>query len=302
MTLRHSWFCTRLAPGLLALMALLFFPIPAPQQRTPHAGVTPKPSLAPAAGKLMVDSGPAHRVAQLTDIPLPMVSGARRSDLFPDVELTDQHGNTHLFRTDLVRDSIVCLMFFYTECQGTCPGTTQAMKRLRQSVADEFPGEQLRFVSITLDPEHDTPQDLLEYAEAHGVHPEGDMPDWYFCTGTRDDIEAVRRSLGLYDLDPVLDADRTQHAALLTFGNDRFNRWSAQPAGLKSSDLEETFLRIAGTSERQRFSGQMARGGILVRLPQSPGPATCCNRVLTSGNTSCCSKPPECCGQRNATP
>jgi cytochrome oxidase Cu insertion factor (SCO1/SenC/PrrC family) len=60
-------------------------------------------------------------------------------------------------------------MFFYTECQGTCPGTTQAMKRLRQSVADEFPGEQLRFVSITLDPEHDTPQDLLAYAEAHGV-------------------------------------------------------------------------------------------------------------------------------------
>jgi hypothetical protein len=79
-----------LAPGLLALMALLLFPIPAPQQPTPHADVTPNP--APAAGTMMLDSGRADRVAQLTDTPLPMVSGARRSDLFPDVELTDQHG------------------------------------------------------------------------------------------------------------------------------------------------------------------------------------------------------------------
>ncbi len=73
-------------------------------------------------------------VSQLGNYRLPAVTGNRRSDRFPDVRLTDQHGNTHRFRSDIIRDNIVCLVLFYTECQGTCPGTTQMMKRLRESI------------------------------------------------------------------------------------------------------------------------------------------------------------------------
>ncbi|MFN8706005.1 MAG: hypothetical protein ACK50J_04945, partial [Planctomyces sp.] len=102
-----------------------------------------------------------------------------------------------------------------------------------------------------------------------------------------------RRSLGLYEIDPTLDADRSQHAALLTFGNDRTDRWTAIPAGISGEDLHETFLRIAGTSERQRFATRIRRSdenrdsaAIPVSLSGDAGPVSrkpcggeCCRKA-----------------------
>lgn len=237
---------------------------------------------APAAAvtaSAVTASAVSDRVSQLSDYRLTAVTGNRRSDLFPDVLLTDQHGKSRRFRSDIVRDNIVCVVLFYTECQGTCPGTTQMMKRLRESLKEDFATEPLKFVSISLDPENDTPEDLLAYAESNGISSEDDMPEWIFCTGTLEDIESIRISLGLYDPDPVVDADRTQHAALLTFGNDQYDRWTALPAGLKFSDVSETFRRIVGTTERQRFETRITSSAELVSTQQSESENSCCTKV-----------------------
>ena len=58
------------------------------------------------------------------------------------------------------------------------------------------------------------------------------------------DINLLRRILGLYDPDPVIDADKTQHTGLITFGNDRTGRWAALPALMPSEELARTILRI----------------------------------------------------------
>ena len=233
----------------------------------------------------------ADRVSQLGNYRLTAVTGSRRSDLFPDVPLTDQYGKTHHFRSDIVRDNIVCVVLFYTECQGTCPGTTQMMKRLRESLSQDFAAEPVKFVSISLDPENDTPDDLLAYAESNGISATDDMPEWIFCTGTLEDIEAIRTSLGLYDPDPVIDADRTQHAALLTFGNDQYDRWAALPAGLKFSDLSETFRRIAGTTERQRFETRIATSARMVNAQKSTAVDSCCKKTSQNEIKPCCRTP-----------
>lgn len=94
-----------------------------------------------------------------------------------------------------------------------------------------------------------------------------------------EDIESIRISLGLYDPDPVVDADRTQHAALLTFGNDQYDRWTALPAGLKFSDVSETFRRIVGTTERQRFETRITSSAELVSTQQSESENSCCTKV-----------------------
>lgn len=230
------------------------------------------------------------RVSQLGAYRLNATTGSRRSDQFPDVPLTDQYGNTFRFRSDIVRDNIVCVVLFYTECQGTCPGTTQMMKRLRASLKDDFASEPLKFVSISLDPENDTPEDLLAYAADNGISATDDMPEWIFCTGALEDIESIRLSLGLYDPDPVVDADRTQHAALLTFGNDQYDRWTALPAGLKFSDLAETFRRIVGTTERQRFETRITSSASLVGRRQSTSGDSCCTKQSQNDIKSCCTK------------
>lgn len=232
-----------------------------------------------------------QRVTLLSEAPVAVSAGRRSSDRFPDVVLTDHTGRTHRFRTDLIRDRIVCLAFFYSECQGSCPGTIAKMVRLRKEMSGEFAADRLTFIALTLDPQTDTVEKLRRYAEQTGVRQDPELGQWLFCTGTFDDLEEVRISLGLFDPDPVIDADRTQHAALITIGNDQTDRWTALPSGLASADLHETFLRIAGQSERQRFAVHLQKMGqhiSTIVVPSSvyvPGTGT-----VNYGNTECCQK------------
>ena len=243
-----------------------------------------------------------NRADLLSDQPISETAVSRRSDDFPDVELVDQYGQPHKFRTDLIRDKIFCLALFYTECQGPCPGPIQRMKELRAAMKDECAAEQLQFIAITLDPANDTPEKLKSYADNLGVSQDDGLAEWLFCTGAEEDVEEIRFALGLYDLDPVLDADRSQHAAVITFGNDQTNRLAALPSGLKSSHFTATFLRVAGTSERQRFAA-LYSGNHLTTTATAFAPTKKCGCCATnnSGATTdsltavgeCCSKTDE---------
>lgn len=255
-------------------------------------------SIEKTAGSIL-SAEPESRVELLSGVPTAETVMTRRSDSFPDVEVVDQYGLPHKFRSDLIRDKIFCLALFYTACQGTCPGTIQRMKELRAAMKDEFPSEQLQFIAITLDPVNDTPEKLKAYADSLGVAENDGLAEWLFCTGAEEDLEEIRFALGLYDLDPVLDADRTQHAAVITFGNDQTNRLTALPSGLKSGHFIATFLRVAGTSERQRFAA-LYSGNHLTATANVSAPTKKCGCCATknSGATKesftvvgeCCSK------------
>lgn len=225
-----------------------------PQTATPIEA-TSKP-----AGHKSIESQNKARVNALSEDRIPDAKGRRVSEKFPDVELLDQNGKQHHFYSDLVKDHPVCIVFFYTRCQGSCPGTTQAMKKLRTLLAPEF-GSEMRFISLTLDPEVDSSEELREYMQSWKIEDsEPGQPEWYYCTGKYEELEELRRSLGLYELDPVIDADRTQHAAILTFGNDRTNRWAALPVGSDRKDIVQTMTRIAGNTQRQRYASAVKLG------------------------------------------
>ena len=92
-------------------------------------------------------------------------------------------------------------------------------------------------LSISVDPEHDSPPALKEYAEAFHT-----KPGWLFLTGNPEDIKKLRWSMGIRDLDPAIDADFTQHGNLLTFGNDRTGRWMSVPALIKPKQILASVL------------------------------------------------------------
>lgn len=193
------------------------------------------------------------RIASLSSEPVPSASGRRASVKFPNAPLMDQKGRQLKFYDDIVKDHPICLNVFYTRCQGSCPGTTQKMRSLRHRLKDEF-GSEMRFISISLEPDVDTPEELQDYMTLFEIENDPALPEWFFLTGKPDDIESLRRAFGLYELDPELDRDKTQHAATLTFGNDRTNRWAALPVGSSMNDLVGTITRITGNTNRQRFS------------------------------------------------
>lgn len=228
----------------------------------PASSVSEAASDADATGTPVGSAAADQQIASsLSAEPLPPVEGPRQTDLFPDVQLTDQDGNQHLFRSDLAVGKVLCLAMFYTRCDGSCPGTLSKMLKLRRSLTKEFGRDNLHFVCLTLDPLHDQPEILHRYVASLGIENDDELAPIFFCTGTPENLYTLRRSLGMYDPDPAIDADIRQHAAKILFGNDLLNRWSGMPAGLPFEDLYETALRIAGTSERQKFSTRLAIDG-----------------------------------------
>lgn len=135
---------------------------------------------------------------------------------FPNVPLRTHDGHSVRFYDDLVKGKKVLLNFTYTNCTRTCPLTTQNLRKVQDLLGDRV-GRDIFIVSLSLDPDNDTPETLKMYAEHNGAR-----PGWTFATGTREDIDDIRRRLGLYD-----NPDFTQHMGLLTFGNEPEGRWAA---------------------------------------------------------------------------
>lgn len=104
----------------------------------------------------------------------------------PKVELIDQEGEP--FALSQQRGKAVLVSFVYTTCGGTCPATTHRMYRVQQALREAgLWGKQVAFVSITLDPERDTPEVLKRYAEVF----DADLDNWHFLTGPPERVQAV---------------------------------------------------------------------------------------------------------------
>jgi protein SCO1/2 len=105
----------------------------------------------------------------------------------------------------------VALTFIYTSCADTCPLLTAKMAGLQARLGTDF-GARVFFVSVTVDPERDTPEVLKRYAQAHGANPAG----WAFLTGTPAQIRQVARHYGIYSKKlPRGDVDHTFLTSLI---------------------------------------------------------------------------------------
>ena len=100
----------------------------------------------------------------------------------PAFALTERSGRP-LTRADLDGQPWVA-DFVFTRCTGMCPALSTRMAEVRRSAAAA--GLHARFVSFSVDPTHDTPAVLQEYAQRFGA---GD--DWFFLTGPRDALYAL---------------------------------------------------------------------------------------------------------------
>lgn len=92
-----------------------------------------------------------------------------------------------------LRGKVVVLTFIYTACADTCPLLTAKMAALQGRLGADF-GTRVFFVSVTVDPERDTPAVLKGYGVAHGARFDG----WAFLTGTPAEIQDVARRYGIF--------------------------------------------------------------------------------------------------------
>lgn len=130
----------------------------------------------------------------------------------PDFALTGQDGQNVTLTA--LRGKVVAVAFIYTTCPDTCPLLTAKMAQVRDELGASF-GTSVAFVSITVDPERDTPGVLRRYAEEHGV----DAAGWLFLTGTEAAIRALAQGYGAAVVDGPEGA--VDHTLLMTLVDKR---------------------------------------------------------------------------------
>jgi len=154
---------------------------------------------------LAILAWPARELAHDTthDQRLPTIGPA------PDFALTSQDG-ARVTLSDF-RGKVVAVTFIFTSCTDTCPLLTAKMAGVQDELGPAF-GAKIAFVSITVDPERDTPEVLKQYAQNFGANPAG----WVFLTGDLAAIRDVERSYGVFAAKAVDgDVDHTFLTSLI---------------------------------------------------------------------------------------
>ena len=83
-----------------------------------------------------------------------------------------------------IKGKVIVMDFFFTRCPTICPGMTRAMKRLQDSFKKKNDTSFVQFISVSIDPLHDSVPQLRKYADRFGISPD----NWWFVTGNRKEI------------------------------------------------------------------------------------------------------------------
>ncbi|MBL8305627.1 MAG: SCO family protein [Rubrivivax sp.] len=112
------------------------------------------------------------------------------------VSVLRQDGRRLGFEQALDDGRPVMLNFVYTSCTAICPVTAQVFAEVRERLGKDR--DAVHAVTVSIDPEYDTPQRMAEYARRFGGG-----GSWSFFTGTLADSVAIQRSFGAYQGDKM---------------------------------------------------------------------------------------------------
>lgn len=142
----------------------------------------------------------------------------------PDVTLVNQDGKKVKFKQFMAGDKPVIVDFIYATCTTICPVLSVSYVNLQNKMKDSPQKPQL--VSITIDPENDTPKIMKTYLQRYNA-----KPGWEFLTGSRADIDAVMRAFNAYIP----------------------NKMSHYPLNLIRSPKDGTWVRLFGILSSREF-------------------------------------------------
>lgn len=142
---------------------------------------------------------------------------------FTDVVLVNQFGEKMRLYSDLIQGKVVVISSFFGTCQGSCLPTNHNLEKVQQALGDHV-GNDLRIISISVDPTVDTPASLNEYAKRFNA-----KTGWYFLTGDKQNVDFALRKLGQF-----VD-NKQDHLNIIIIGNERTGLWK-KAFGLAHSD------------------------------------------------------------------
>ena len=132
---------------------------------------------------------------------------------FSDVELLNQDGKKMRFYSDVLKNKVVIINTFFTTCTSVCPPLNRNFEKLQEALGDRL-GKDAFLVSISVDPETDTPPRLKEYGRRFHAR-----DGWIFLTGKKENVDWALYKLGQYV------ETKDDHTTVVIIGNESKGLW-----------------------------------------------------------------------------
>lgn len=163
---------------------------------------------------------------------------APAQDLAPEFALIDQAGAPVTLAS--LRGKTLLIDFIYTHCPGPCPILTGRHAQIQRDLTPELRAK-IQFVSISIDPERDTPEVLASYARARGA----DLASWSFLTGEPETVRDVLKRYGVF-AQKSANAGEVDHI-VVTLLVDAEGRVAKRLFGVEDSvaDVKQALLDLA---------------------------------------------------------
>lgn len=110
---------------------------------------------------------------------------------FPDIKLIDQDGRDFSFSQ--VRGNVLVVAYIYTNCPDICHIISKKMNVFKEQIKKSGLQDRVYFISISFDPERDTPDALRQHAEMMNL----DLDNWVFLTGDPTSVNEILKVAGM---------------------------------------------------------------------------------------------------------
>lgn len=159
---------------------------------------------------------------------------------FTDLKLTTHEGKVVRFYSDILKDRVVLIHFFYTNCKTVATLQTKVLSDLQPLLGDRL-GKDIFLVSISVDPARDTLEHTRAYARAFAPR-----PGWTFLTGSKVNLDWVNYKLGNYKENPE------EHETFFLLGNLRTGHWIKDKPETSARTLAEHLIQLADEKQVKR--------------------------------------------------
>jgi len=163
--------------------------------------------------------------------------------VLPNVQLVDDHGSPVALGS--LNGKLVLLDFIHIGCPGVCTSLTNKLGQVADGLGPVL-GSKVVLLTITNDPEHDNPRQLLSLARSS----EADLNGWYFVTGNPSNVDRVIKAFGLNN-DPLPDGSHNHITKVFLLGPD--GREQREYQGLVM-DSRAVIAEIRATLTREGIS------------------------------------------------
>jgi protein SCO1/2 len=150
--------------------------------------------------------------------------------------------------SDALKGKVVLINFVFTQCSDACPLITARLVLVKNALGEAF-GRDVRFLSISIDPENDRPQDLARFAQKLDAQ----HPEWWFLTGEKASVEAVVSKLGAFT------PERESHLTAMIVGSTGQGRWKKVRPDAPPAIVAEELRQLVAAQAEARKSAQWAR-------------------------------------------